>query len=211
MHSEPLPVAVAPRKASASAVAESAQVTGLLQRWRSGDAQAEAQLLELVYAALREMAAARMAARQGDALLQPTALVHEALLRMLDADVEYRDRVHFFALASLKMRAVLVDYARANLAAKRGGGAMMMTLSHADRDGAAPSEEYQVLALHQTLQRFAGFDARAAHAVELAYFGGMTHDEIACLLEVSVPTVERDLRIARAWLKRELSADPGRP
>lgn len=195
--------------AVAPAATGAGQITALLRRWRAGDAHAEAQLLAAVYDALREMAAGRMA-RHDDGVLQPTALVHEALLRMLDADVAYRDRVHFFALASLKMRAVLVDYARAQLAAKRGGGAMMMTLSHADRDGETAQEEYQVLALHQSLQRLAGYDARAARAVELAYFGGMTHDEIASALKVSVPTVERDLRIARAWLKRELSDEARR-
>jgi RNA polymerase sigma factor (TIGR02999 family) len=185
------------------------QITRLLSEWSRAGAAGEAgnALLDAVYGTLRDMAAARLASARGrDVMLQPTVLVHEALLRMLGQDVSYRDRVHFFSLAALKMRAVLVDHARAALAQKRGGGAVMVTLSHVDREatGASQTVEYQVLALHVELEKFAAFDPRAARAVELSYFGGMTHEEIAEALAVSVPTVERDLRIARAWLKRRL-------
>ncbi|MCW4454552.1 ECF-type sigma factor [Flavobacterium sp. MXW15] len=160
-----------------------------------------------IYEMLREMAAARMAARQGDVLLQPTVLVNEALSRMLGSGAGYRDRVHFFALAALKMRAVLVDYARASVADKRGGGSVALTLSHVECDaGGSQTQEYRVLSLHRALERFAACDPRAARSVELSYFGGMTRDEIATVLEVSVPTVDRDLRIAKAWLRRELES-----
>lgn len=182
-------------------------ITRLLLSWRAGDLQAREHLFDAVYEVLREMAMARLgAAQHGDVTLRPTSLVHEALLRMLGRDVGYADRAHFFALAALKMRAVLVDHARANVAAKRGGGAVNVTLSHADQGGEHNEDvgDYDVLALHQALEQLAGHDVRAGRAVELAYFGGMSHEEIATVLEVSVPTVDRDLRFARAWLNRQL-------
>jgi RNA polymerase sigma factor (TIGR02999 family) len=188
-------------------------VTVLLHRWRRGDDNAEQLFVERVYATLHEMAQAKMAVRgQMAGMLQPTALVNEALLRLLGPGADYNDRVHFFATASLKMRAVLVDYARHALAEKRGGGAMHVTLSAAERDVAAgcQGEHEQLLALHQALDRFTALDPRAARAVELSYFGGMTQEEIACAQAVSLATVERDLRIARAWLRRTLADEPPR-
>ncbi|WP_372015191.1 ECF-type sigma factor [Pseudoxanthomonas sp. 10H] len=182
-------------------------ITRLLLSWRAGDLQAREHLFDAVYDALREMAAARLGSAPGDVTLRPTSLVHEALLRMLGRDVGYADRAHFFALVALKMRAVLVDHARAHVAAKRGGGAINVTLSHADQGGAHNEDvgDYDVLALHQALEQLGGHDPRAGRAVELAYFGGMSHEEIATVLEISVPTVDRDLRFARAWLNRKLA------
>ncbi|HEX2082780.1 MAG TPA: ECF-type sigma factor, partial [Xanthomonadaceae bacterium] len=159
-------------------------------------------LLEEVYGVLRDMAAARLG--RGDRTWQPTALVNEALLRMLGSEVAWEDRAHFFAIASLKMRAVIVDHARARAAGKRGGDVAMLTLSHAERE-AGHSVEYDVLALHQALERLAARDERAARGLEMAYFGGMEQREIACVLGVSVPTLERDLRFARAWLNQQLA------
>lgn len=179
-------------------------ITTLLHSWRAGDLQARESLFEAVYAMLRDMAAARLDRGRGDATLRPTSLVHEALLRMLGREVGFADRAHFFALVALKMRAVLVDHARMRAAAKRGGGVVNVTLSHVDR-GTVYREDYDVLALHQALERLAGNDERAARAVELSYFGGMSHEEIATVLEVSVPTVDRDLRFAKAWLNRQLA------
>lgn len=181
-------------------------ITRLLLSWRAGDLQAREHLFDAVYEALREMAMARLGSVRGDVTLRPTSLVHEALLRMLGRDVGYIDRAHFFALVALKMRAVLVDHARANVAAKRGGGAINVTLSQVDQGGVHNEDvgDYDVLALHQALEQLACHDERAGRAVELAYFGGMSHDEIATVLEVSVPTVDRDLRFARAWLNRQL-------
>jgi len=183
-------------------------ITRLLHSWRSGDADAGELLFDEVYGALRGMAVARLGSGRDDVTLRPTSLVHEALLRMMGREVGFADRAHFFALAALKMRAVLVDHARANLAAKRGGGAINLTLSHVDAlDGRVVDDvgDCDVLALHQALVRLSEHDHRAGRAVEMAYFGGMSHEEIALVLEVSVPTVDRDLRFAKAWLNRQLA------
>lgn len=178
-------------------------LTTLLRDWRAGNDTARDRLLAEVYDTLRGMAAARMRRAGGAETLQPTAVVNEALLRLLGKDTSWEDRAHFFALAALKMRAVLVDHARARAADKRGGDVALVTLSHAERE-AGQDAEVEVLALHQAIERLAGHDQRAARALEMAYFGGMAQAEIACVLGVSVPTVERDLRFARAWLNREL-------
>ena len=139
----------------------SGDVTQWLHRWRRGDPQAQAHLFDLIYPALREMAAARIGQRHADVTLRPTALMHEALLRVMGSDVEFVDRAHFLALAALKMRVVLVDFARSGAAAKRGAGAWNLTLSHADQDVPyAPTCGYEVLALHQALNQLAGHDER---------------------------------------------------
>jgi len=178
-------------------------LTTLLRDWREGDVGARDRLLAHVYDALREMAAVRLR-RGGPAhTLQPTAVVNEAMIRLLGKQTDWQDRAHFFALAALKMRAVLVDHARARAADKRGGEVAMLTLSHADRAGDDPGVE--VLALHQAIERLARQDERAARGLEMAYFGGMSQPDIACVLGVSVPTVERDLRFARAWLNQQLA------
>lgn len=179
-------------------------LTGLLHGWRGGDVAARDRLMEEVYHTLRGMAAARLGRGRASRTLQPTAVVNEALLRMLGSDVDWEDRAHFFALAALKMRSVLVDHARARAADKRGGGGANLTLSHAERE---PGQcvEYDVLALHQALEQLAARDIRAARGLEMAYFGGMEQREIACVLGISLPTVERDLRFARAWLNQRLS------
>lgn len=181
-------------------------ITKLLHSWRAGDLQARESLFDGVYAMLRDMAAARLDRDRGDATLRPTSLVHEALLRVLGREMSFADRAHFFALVALKMRAVLVDHARARAAAKRGGGAVNVTLSHVDKGGQCEEAgDYDVLALHQALERLSSYDERAGRVVELAYFGGMSHEEIAAVLEISVPTVDRDLRFAKAWLNRQLA------
>ncbi|MFC4727778.1 ECF-type sigma factor [Coralloluteibacterium thermophilus] len=180
------------------------QATLLLRAWRDGDDASRDRLVEMVYHTLRDMAASQLRGSRGDGLLQPTVLVNEALLRMLGREATFADRAHFCAVASLKMRSVLVDHARALAAAKRDGGEQV-TLSAvgagADPDATAAID---VLALHQALERLAEEDARAARAIEMSYFGGMGHADIAEALGVSVPTVERDLRFARAWLNRAL-------
>lgn len=179
-------------------------ITQLLDRWREGDCASRDEICERLYGLLHDMAQAHLRGSHRDSTLQPTVVVHDALLRMLGSDARYLDRAHFLSLAALKMRAVLVDHARMRAAAKRGGNAVDLTLSHADGVAAA-GDGVDVLALHQALERLAECDRRAAEAVEKAYFGGMSHAEIAQVLEVSVPTVERDLRFARAWLNRALS------
>ncbi len=180
-------------------------VTCLLRRWsEQQDIAARDQLLALLYTQLRGMAVARLGSPQ-DGVLQPTVLVHEALLRMLDGEIGYRDRVHFLSLAALKMRSVLVDHARAMAASKRGGGVVNLTLSYADLEASPAHDAFEVLALNRALEELAALDERAARTVEWMYFGGMSRDEIALALDVSVPTVDRDLRFAKAWLNRHLA------
>ncbi|MGH8081842.1 MAG: ECF-type sigma factor [Lysobacter sp.] len=180
------------------------ELTRLLHDWRGGDIASRDQLFAQVYDTLRGMAAARLGGRGGDHTLQATSLVNEALIRLIGSDVDWQDRAHFYALASLKMRSVLVDEARARAAEKRGARPVMLTLSQADLQG-GQTVGFDVLALHDALQRLSERDPRAARAVEMAYFGGMEQRDIACVLEVSTPTVERDLRFARAWLSQQLS------
>ena len=180
-----------------------ADLTRLLHDWRGGNQAARDLLLGQVYDTLRHMAAARLGGRGGHTL-QPTAVVNEALMRLLGGNADWQDRAHFFALAALKMRAVLVDHARARAAEKRGGDVALVTLSHADRESGT-EVEHDVLALHQSLEQLAGLDERAARSLEMAYFGGMERDEIACVLGISVPTVDRDLRFAKAWLNKRLA------
>jgi len=180
------------------------ELTRLLHDWRDGNQAARDRLLEEVYGALRDMASARIGRGHNQRTLRPTALVNEALMRLLGGEIAWQDRAHFFALAALKMRAVLVDHARARAAEKRGGDVAMLTLSHADREGGA-AVEHDVLALHQALEQLGEHDERSARALEMAYFGGMERDEIACVLGVSVPTVDRDLRFAKAWLNKQLA------
>jgi len=185
--------------------AERQDVTRLLRRWsEQQDIAARDQLLALLYAQLRGMAVARLGTPQ-DGVLQPTVLVHEALMRMIGGEIGYRDRVHFLSLAALKMRSVLVDHARAMAASKRGGGAINLTLSYADQEASPDDDAFEVLALNRALEQLAALDERAARTVEWMYFGGMSREEIALALEVSVPTVDRDLRFAKAWLNRHLA------
>jgi RNA polymerase sigma factor (TIGR02999 family) len=177
-------------------------VTELLHAWRAGQAEVLPQLTELVYAELRRMAGRRLRAADTPTL-NPTALVHEAFLRLYDSDIDWRDRAHFFALAALHMRNVLVDRARAQQAEKRGGKRVQVTLTDAE---AMPQPGADLLLLDQLLRRLETEDARTGKIIELTYFGGLRREEIAHVLEVSVPTVDRGLRFGRAWLKRELSA-----
>lgn len=178
-------------------------ITQLLRDWRSGDATSLERLMPLLYDTLRGMAARRMRSERDAITLQPTALVHEALLRMLGDAPRATDRTHFLALAALNMRSVLVDQARARQSQRRGGGALVVTLSRAEPS--AESVDVDLLALDDALVALTAHDARTARTVELFYFGGMEREEIALELGVSVPTIDRDLRFARAWLKRTLA------
>lgn len=179
-------------------------VTGLLLAWRAGDASAGDRLLVAIYDELHRQAARAMR-REGDAhTLQPTAVVHEAYLRLVDQRrVEWRNRAHFFGVAAQMMRRVLVDHARARLADKRGGALQRVTLGDA---GAAPAQDddLDVLALHDALERLAILDPDQARLVELRYFGGLGIEDTAEALGVSPATVKREWAVARAWLRREL-------
>jgi RNA polymerase sigma-70 factor, ECF subfamily len=191
-------------------------VTELLRAWAAGDAQASEVLVPLVYAELRRQARRAMR-REGDGhTLQPTALVHEAWLRLGDQhDGRWESRTQFFAIAAQTMRRVLVDHARTRRALKRGGGAVQVSLSDADRAVAAPGagpaggsplDPVDLLALNDALARLAVLDPHKARLVELRYFAGLSIPEAATALGVSQATVGREWAVARMWLRRELEA-----
>jgi RNA polymerase sigma factor (TIGR02999 family) len=181
------------------------EVTRLLHAWREGNERALDSLLPLVYEELRAIASASFRGERAGHTLQPTALVHEAYVRLASADIDWNDRAHFFAIAARTMRRLLVDHAREHGAAKRGGDWLQATLDTGlDLAGGPPLE---ILDLDRALDRFARQDARAASAVELHYFGGLSHEETASVLDVSPATIDRDLRLARAWLRRALADD----
>jgi len=190
-------------------VVESASVTDWLQRWRAGDRDALDRLLPLVYTELRQVADRAMRHERGAVTLQPTALVHEAYLKLIDASrVDWRDRAHFLATAARAMRQVLVEHARARGALKRDGGERI-TLSSVDPPD--PRHTVDLLALDQAMAQLEALDARKARVVELRVFGGLEFSEIGALLELSRATLDRDFRSARAWLYRALVLDGSGP
>jgi RNA polymerase sigma factor (TIGR02999 family) len=185
-------------------------VTGLLAAWRAGDAAARDRLVPLVYAELRRMAHGYMRDERPGHLLQTTALVHEAYLRLVDVTrVDWRSRNHFFAVSAQMMRRILVEAARRRHADKRGGDATHVALDECAVGAGEPSMD--VLALDEALERLTTLDARKARVVELRYFAGLSVEETANVLEVSAETVMRDWRMARLWLRRELSRSLGAP
>lgn len=177
------------------------RVTRLLRRWQEGDEGALEELMPLVYDRLRGMAGARMKGERREHTLEPTALVHEAYVRMVDLELSWKDRVHFFSMAARAMRRVLVDHARAHRAAKRGRGAIKVSLHE---EHAVASPPVGVIELDEALDRLREQKARPSQVVELHYFGGMSYKEIAEAVNISEATVDRDMRFARAWLQREL-------
>ena len=191
---------------------DSVDITGLLKAWGQGDQQALEQLMPLVYAQLRAQARRYMRNERSGATLQSTALVHEVYLRLVNAqDVDWHDRVHFFALSAQIMRRILVDAARARAAAKRGGGAVRVEHSSAvdlDQIPTADSDAaFSLCALDDALESLTRIDPRRAKVIELRFFGGLSVEETADVLQVSPQTVMRDWRLARAWLARELHGD----
>jgi RNA polymerase sigma factor (TIGR02999 family) len=178
-----------------------ADFTQLLTEWRSGHPHALERLTPIVYDELRKLARGHMRAERGSHTLQATAVVHEAFLRLLQANVALQDRVHFFSLASRLMRHVLVDHAKSRSRIKRS--APRSDSPTHDNLAAAP-QDIDVVALDDALEKLAKLEPRMAQVVELRYFGGMTYDEIAANLNTSAATVHRDLRLARAWLLEEI-------
>jgi len=174
-------------------------VTALLQAWRSGDDSALDRLTPLVYDDLRRIARRHLAGERRGVTLQPTALVHEAYLRLARQDrAAWQDRAHFLAVAALTIRRLLVERARSRAALKRGGGAVAVTWSETDEPAAAP--RLDLVALDEALERLAELSPRQGRVVELRFFGGLTVDETARVLDISPATVKLDWQMARAWL-----------
>jgi RNA polymerase sigma factor (TIGR02999 family) len=180
-------------------------LTILLQAWRQGSGSAFDVLIDQVYEQLRAMAAKRLRQGFSHATLSPTELMHEALLGVMPAPGDFKSRVHFFATMSLAIRSILVDHARARSAGKRGGDRLRVTLSRVEQGEEARIVD--LLAIEQALNQLAELDARCGQVMHLTCFAGLTRDEIARLLGISIPTVDRDLRFARAWLNRRLMHD----
>lgn len=178
-------------------------VTYLLAAWRGGDAEAASRLMPLVYDELRRLSRRYLRRERPDHTLEPTALVHEAFLRMVGKErPQWQDRAHFFAVAAQQMRRILVDHARAHGADKRGGDVVRVPLD--DDMAFEPQPAADLLALDEALTALAELDPRKARVVELRYFAGMTLSEVAQLLERSTATINNESRLARAWLHRYL-------
>jgi RNA polymerase sigma factor (TIGR02999 family) len=181
-------------------------VTQWLASWRHGDERARDQLFAAVYPQLRRIASRFLQHERGDHTLEPTALVNELALRLLGSEpIAYSDRTHFFALAAQMMRRILIDHARARVAGKRGGVQQRVNLSSVDDWQPAPQSE-DVLMLDEALSKLEQADGRAAKVVELRFFGGLREQEVADVLGVSVITVKRDWKVARAWLVDQLQS-----
>jgi RNA polymerase sigma-70 factor (ECF subfamily) len=180
------------------------EVTGLLAAWSNGDEAAYEKLVPLVYAELHRLAHRYMSRERPDHTLQTTALVGEAYLRLVDQKVHWENRAHFFAIAAELMRRILVDHARKHSYAKRGGNARKVSLNEAVLMARDRSDE--LVALDEALTRLAEFDQRKSRVVELRFFGGLSVEETAEMLKVSVNTVKRDWSTARAWLYKTVTS-----
>jgi RNA polymerase sigma factor (TIGR02999 family) len=179
-----------------------ANFTQLLTEWRSGHPQALERLTPLVYDELRRLARNYMRAERGSHTLQATAVVHEAFMRLIQANVALQDRGHFFALASRLMRRVLVDHAKSRSRIKRNSGAR--DFIGADAGEPPAPMDFDVIALDDAIEGLQQMEPRLAQVIELHYFGGMTYDQIAAAVGTSAATVHRDIRLARAWLLNEI-------
>jgi RNA polymerase sigma factor (TIGR02999 family) len=185
------------------------QVTGLLAAVQRGDDAALNQLIPVVYEELRRLAKRHMAGQRRGHTLQTADLVNEAYLKLVNVqETGWKDRIHFFAVASRAMRSVLVDYARRRGYAKRGGNPVRVSLSEADQRSEEKSAE--VIAVDEALSGLAALDPRKSQIVELRYFGGLSVEETAGLLGLSARTIKREWRWARAWLHRELGEERSR-
>ena len=181
-----------------------ANFTQLLTEWRSGQPQALDRLTPLVYDELRRLAHNYMRGERGGHTLQATAVVHEAFMRLIQANVALQDRGHFFALASRLMRRVLVDHAKSRSRIKRNAGVRDLL---AQDTSETPPADFDVVALDDALEGLQQMEPRLAQVIELHYFGGLTYDQIAAAVGISAATVHRDIRLARAWLLDEIGGD----
>lgn len=181
-------------------------LTVILNGIERGDEQAADRLLPLVYGELRKLAAAKMAREAPGQTLQPTALVHEAWLRLGGAaQPDWKNRAHFFASAAEAMRRILIERARRHRTQRHGGGLQRIGLNDAANEIAVPGSDDELLAVHESLDRFATRHARKAELVKLRYFVGLTLEQAAGVLGIAVPTAKRDWAYARAWLFKEIS------
>ena len=179
------------------------RITRILGDVRGGNAHAQSQLLDLVYGEMRRIAARHLRHEKAGHSLQPTALVHEAYLRLFGQDkLDCEDRSHFYAIASQTMRRILVDHARKRLAAKRGG--MLTPVNLEDIQLAAAGNSDSIIALDEALTRLAEWDERLCRVIELRFFAGLTEEEVAQVLGIATRTVKRDWVAARAWLNAQL-------
>jgi len=183
-------------------------VTILLRKWRGGDDAALGQIAQTVERELHRLAASYLSRERPGHTLQPTALVNEVYLRLVgqEAQPDFESRSHFVAIAANHMRQILVDHARRRRAAKRGAGVTLMSLD--DANAVSEPRSVDLLALDEALSKLADVDARKARAMELKFFGGLQMAEIAVALDVSIKTVEKDVRLGAAWLRSVLSVAP---
>jgi len=187
------------------------EITRILGEMQRGDPNATDRLLPLVYDELRALAASYFVRQSAGHTLQPTALVHEAYLRLAgNESIEWQSRAHFMAVAARAMRQILINHARDKAAAKRGGDRQRVTLEQAVTPRIDDGREIDLLALDMALQNLARLSERQARIVELRFFGGLTIDETAHVLGVGTTTVEDDWRLARAWLARQLKGEQER-
>jgi RNA polymerase sigma factor (TIGR02999 family) len=183
-------------------------ITSLLVRWSQGDSSALEQLTPIIYDDLLRLARSRLRREYGEHTLEPTALVHEAYLRLAgQTELRAENRAHFYAIAANTMRRVLIEHARKRMAQKRGGGVRVTLQTGMD---IAEQRAPDVRVLDDALRRLAAIDERKSRAIELKFFGGMTTEEIGLLLEISVATVGRELRLGQAWMRREMSRSQGK-
>ena len=178
-------------------------VSGLLTAWNEGDPSAQQELLPLVYDELRRLARAYLRRERPGHTLQPTALVHEAYLRLVgEGGATWQNRAHFFGIAARLMRQILINHAEARATARRGGGALRLSLAAADRLAEGPDVE--LMALDDALKGLSALDPRQGQIVEMRFFGGLSVEETAAVLDLSPATVKREWSAARAWLRREI-------
>ena len=191
-------------KSTASSKSQAASgVTQLLLAWGQGDQAARDQLIPLVYDELRRLARQHLRRERSDHTLQTSALIHEAYLRLVEQAVPWQNRAHFFGIAARLMRQILVNHARARQRLKRGGAQQQQVSLTAAADVAA-GRAVEILALDEALQGLAQLDPRKCQIIELRFFGGLTTQEAATVLGISDSTVEREWRLAKAWLQREI-------
>ena len=179
------------------------EITSLLADWQRGDSDALERLAPHIYQELKRVAASYLRKEGSANTLQTTALVHEVYLRLDGAELTFENRRHFYALAARMMRRILVDHARSKKSLKRGGGARQITFDEAAMVSAENAVD--LLDVDEALNRLAAFDPRMANAMELRFFGGLSHEETADVLEISTSTLFEDLKLAKTWLRRELS------